>query len=714
MAIGKRSLGIKRTIRRFSFTLIFVSSLSYKLLVVCDDESNFGGVPFDIWEDFAFIFVLIYSSPPLFLLCLLSTIISLLASTEIVAAMNGFEIPWRLSMLAIREYNVFAGLVQEEMNKQALDEGGDNIGFGLVWESLVIISLYLNFMGNKFHPSKLKQNRIKLVVGLGMVCLTLYAFLGAFIFQPNRPCNSTTARPYTANKSRTLLFQVGREIFHGYQQDKKLREQLKTIGSDVHWHPAIASGKPNVVIILLESLRKDMMPFDPNSNWAHKWFRNDTRVPVTPFYTKFISDKKHTVFWPNLQSASGNTHKSMLSLFCSQYAMPIEMTREHNKKWHHKCLPEILMNQGYNTKLFKGMTRNFDHMQELVQRMGFLDIYGKEDIIGDQPKEEQNSFEDQYNSGWGSLEDQPLLAPILDWVDEQVQNQVPFLMTYMTSVTHFPYPIPKNNWTTQLFSDHRNLNEWLNCVAYTDEFLKQLFRELLDKRQSLANNTLFVVLGDHGTDLLDYGRRTIFEVTQQIAFEVSLSFHTRNHEMTRRLNTARPHVNGNWTTLDVAPTILELFNIPVLNPFEDSIQKKRASLQLESFGREKSSHKLIMDGRAMFQSSGSRLTLSIANPGEGLVLKDGNLILVQIKNICHLYDILRDPEQRNPMTTRNCMDLMDKGKHIDNSLWQWARLAVPFISAIRSDLEDEFHTGIRNPNGIVFKLLTLDTLLQSQ
>jgi hypothetical protein len=115
----------------------------------------------------------------------------------------------------------------------------------------------------------------------------------------------------------------------------------------------------------------------------------------------------------------------------------------------------------------------------------------------------------------------------------------------------------------------------------------------------------------------------------------------------------------------------------------------------------------------MFQSSGSRLTLSIVNPGEGLVLKDGRNILVQIKGFCYMYDLQKDPLQHTPIASKNCVSLMEIDKNSDGMSGQqeWAQLAVPFISAIRSELEDEFQTGTRNPNGIIFKLLTLDTLL---
>lgn len=705
---AKQNAVAKRLLRDFSLMLTFVSLLSYKLLAACDEKTSLFNVSLNLWDDVALLGVLVWLSPPLPFLFLLSVITSLAAGAELLAAVKGFDIPWRLAFVSIRQYQSYLGLIQAEVHKQKSGEEGANFGFGLIAESLFIVSLYLTFMVRELHPSKFHRNRIKAIVGVGLVSVTLYAFLGAHLFQANRPCDTTTRpRLDEMGGNRNLLFRIGREVVIGYQQDKRLRVQFRqTRGSD--WHPAIGSGKPNVVVIVLESIRSDMMPFDSKSDWAKKYYRKGSR-PVTPFYEQLVYFNNHTVFWPKVQATSSFTHKSMLGLFCSQYPIPLEMTREHVQKWQHKCLPEILLESGYATKLFQGMTRDFDHQQELCQRMGFLDIYGLEDLIQEQPSDKRKEFEKQYRSGWGSLEDKPFLEPLMKWVDEQHHNHIPFFLSYMTSVSHFPYPVPKNNWASQNFSDHTELNAWLNTVSYTDEFLQELFRQLLDERPRMSKNTLIVVVGDHGADILDYGRRTVFEVKQQVAFEVSLSMHSRNYQISQLLDEARPHVRGNWTTLDVAPTILRLLKIPVLNPFEDAQRRKTN----ENFGKDDKFLPHVMDGRSMFQSSGSRLTLSIVNPGEGLVLKDGRNILVQIKGFCYMYDLQKDPLQHTPIASKNCVSLMEIDKNSDGMSGQqeWAQLAVPFISAIRSELEDEFQTGTRNPNGIIFKLLTLDTLL---
>lgn len=697
----------KRILREFSLTLLFVSLLSYKLLVTCDDES--GLFVFKVWDDVALIGALICISPPLPFLFILSVITSLVAGAEILAAVKGFDIPWRLAFVSIRQYKSYLGLIQAEVQQQNSGDEGASIGFGLITESLVIVSLYLTFMIRELHPMKFNRSGVKVIVGIGFATVTLCTFLGAHLFQPYRPCDTTT-RPKldSLDKSQNLLFGIGREMYIGYQQDKSLRIKFRQArGSD--WHPAVGSGKPNVVMIVLESIRSDMMPFDSTSKWAQKFYRSDS-PPVTPFYEQWAHANNNTLFWPKLQATSSFTHKSMLGLFCSQYPIPLAMTREHVQKWQHKCLPEILLDSGYVTRLVQGMTRDFDHQQELCQRMGFLDTYGLEDLLEEKPMEKREEFKKQYQSGWASLEDKLFLEPLLKWVDEQQHNRIPFFLTYMTSVSHFPYPVPKNNWTAKQFSGHPELNAWLNTVSYTDEFLQELFHQILDERPGLTNNTLIVVVGDHGADLLDFGRRTVFEVTQQVAFEVSLSMHSRNYQISQLLEEARPHVRGNWSTLDVAPTILRLLKIPILNPFEDAFRRKSK----ETFEQDDRFLPNVMDGRSMFQSSGSRLVLSVANPGEGLVLKDGHHILVQIKGICYMYDLRKDPMQQTPQSSRNCASLMGVDNTNSSEMsdrQEWAQMAVPFISAIRSELEHEFQTGTRDPNGIIFKLLTLDTLL---
>lgn len=135
----------------------------------------------------------------------------------------------------------------------------------------------------------------------------------------------------------------------------------------------------NIVLIMLETMRGDMFPFDPTTPWAKKTIPeaaslvSNTTNKVTPFYADWVK-KNSTLYIPHLRSASGFTHKSLWSIFCSAYANPRGLTVEHMSKRSHNCFPRILENSGYgykNHQFFKSITSTLDHQSDLARNMGF-------------------------------------------------------------------------------------------------------------------------------------------------------------------------------------------------------------------------------------------------------------------------------------------------------------------------------------------------------
>lgn len=251
-----------------------------------------------------------------------------------------------------------------------------------------------------------------------------------------------------------------------------------------------ASGgrRPNVVLILLESMRADLMPFDTAAHWLDSGTTNLVRPlkeTITPFYTHWTSSPE-TVFFPQVQSVSGVTHKSLLSILCSQHGLPTDVTVEHKKQFLHDCLPTILTQYGYQTQLFKSMTRNFDNQLGLARKIGYPKMFGMEDY---QSKYNLHSNADlqKVKSHFMGLQDFFLIEPILEWVDHQQNTTDPFFLTYMTGVTHHPYTIPSYNYSPKHFSGNTDINNLFNCISYTDQFLQKLYKEF--EQRNLTENT---------------------------------------------------------------------------------------------------------------------------------------------------------------------------------------------------------------------------------
>jgi phosphoglycerol transferase MdoB-like AlkP superfamily enzyme len=306
----------------------------------------------------------------------------------------------------------------------------------------------------------------------------------------------------------------------------------------------------NVVFILLETVRNDVMPFDGTTPWAQEQIVQDPKIweQVTPFFSNFTKSP-NTLHIPMAKSAAALTHKSLVSIFCSQYAMPIKLTVEHDHTFYHECLPQILDSFGYNSQFFKSLTGLFDHQRAIMQKIGYAKMYSHE-TYGEMYHPTKEFIED-HRANYFGMEDSVHLPAVLEWVDGMKNQTDPFFLSYLSGVTHDPYDMPPH-WEGRKpqFSKDKKINGYLNAISYTDEFL-QNFTQAFEER-GLLENTLFVLMGDHGfTAKQRTGSMTTFEVNFEEAFNVGVTFHTKNKKVAKRLRAAKAHVEkGKWVSID--------------------------------------------------------------------------------------------------------------------------------------------------------------------
>jgi hypothetical protein len=458
--------------------------------------------------------------------------------------------------------------------------------------------------------------------------------------------------------------------------------------------PSYTDDKPmNVVLIFLESVRSDMMPFENSTAWAKRFLKNTRQEweHITPFYANWVQHPS-TVHIPVIKSASGFTAKSLFSTLCSSHALPLYHTREHTSKLYRQCLPQILQKLGYATQFFQSPTESFDHQLETMQNIGFRDIFGKESF--DRLFNTTQEFQDSHTTNYFGYDDDVFLEPMMDWVDKQMSNKSPFFLSYLTGVTHDPYNIPpRAGWNPKTFSHDATANGYLNGLAYTDDFLRKLTTEF--ERRGLMESTLFVFVGDHGGDFKDRGSmfRT-WSVPFEEAFDVSVSFHTRHTEWSQVLGAMDHDAQGTWSSIDILPTIIEIALPGVPKALLD--------------GRRNSS---LVDGRSMLHPSGQRLLLSIPNPGCGMILRDGPFSIIvncdESRTTTRVYDLNTDPGQKTKqLLVNDAVSLDPKTK----KLLDWGEKAFVFLERLKADLIDAHKTGIACDNCALSSLLLLKTL----
>ncbi len=239
--------------------------------------------------------------------------------------------------------------------------------------------------------------------------------------------------------------------------------QGKNISREVLFDTDTNSKKRNVVIILEESLSMDYLKM-----------KQENGSTLMPFLHKWI---KKSYFFEHFYSSGNHTNNGILSTL---YGFPTIFNRPslQNKDSLYQGLPFSLKQHGYSNYFFLTGNPNYDNMSGFLYDCGSFDrIYSLEDYPKDK---EVNNF---------GVSDEFLFEFGIKKLNEIAKNKAPFLATFLTVSNHPPLIIP-NQFKNNKETDAKRI------MMFVDYTLEYFFQEAL--KQDWAENTIFVVLGDHG------------------------------------------------------------------------------------------------------------------------------------------------------------------------------------------------------------------------
>ncbi len=281
----------------------------------------------------------------------------------------------------------------------------------------------------------------------------------------------------------------------------------------------------NVVVVLLESV-----------GLKHTTLR-DATIKSTPNLAR-LADEGLKV--ESMYAVIPHTTKALVSTLCGDWPEPVGDADEARPGGlPDRCLPALLRERGYRTAFFQPARGDFEDRADLVHEMGFERFRAQESLA-------QRTWE---RSNYLGIDDRAMLAPGLQWSTEDKDR--PFFATYLTLASHHDYRVP-SHWTLLDFPGvGGRLERYLNAVRYVDDFLGRLVRGY--EELGLAEDTVFVVLGDHGEGFGEHGRSqhdlTIYEEGLQVPAVI----------WSPAILAGRTGViTGNRQQIDVLPTVLEL------------------------------------------------------------------------------------------------------------------------------------------------------------
>jgi phosphoglycerol transferase MdoB-like AlkP superfamily enzyme len=282
----------------------------------------------------------------------------------------------------------------------------------------------------------------------------------------------------------------------------------------------------NVVLILLESTRA--MATTP--------YNQD--LDTTPFMDELA---KRSLLVERAYTVVPHTHNAITAISCG-VEPPLDywgiMLLGTGDIGPSNCLPDLLEEQGYTSAYFMSQDSTFEQSPKILENLGYEEFYSVENM-------DKKGFE---KSSYFGYEDDIMLEPSEEWLTEHKDE--PFLATYLTSAPHHDYRAPQERYGRKEFTDNDLVNRYLNSVRNQDFFLKNLFDQY--KELGLYEDTVFVILGDHGEAFGEHGRFQHDNVPYEEGLRVPMLIH--DPQQFREGAT----LSGPVTQLDVLPTVADL------------------------------------------------------------------------------------------------------------------------------------------------------------
>ncbi|KAJ5263458.1 hypothetical protein N7478_011063 [Penicillium angulare] len=267
------------------------------------------------------------------------------------------------------------------------------------------------------------------------------------------------------------------------------------------------------------------------------------------------------------------TLKSIVASVCGANPLVVDFNREFFHHIYQPCMPHIFntlnklspalpknSTKSTDSKDFKSwpwrstmmqsITDDYDNQDRLTPAMGFDDKVTDKTITKDFKKKPGPNPE-KYNF-WG-YEEHKLREYFLDALIQAEKKHERVFLTHLTGQTHHPWKMPIGEEyealiASGLWNKNDKVNRYLNTIGVNDKWLGEVM-DLLNEA-GVADETLVVMVGDHGISLLEDGGVTPNDNPHVKNFHVPLVF---SHPSLPPIT-----LNNRISSLQILPTILDL------------------------------------------------------------------------------------------------------------------------------------------------------------
>ncbi|MBW3544029.1 MAG: sulfatase-like hydrolase/transferase [Bacteroidetes bacterium] len=236
-------------------------------------------------------------------------------------------------------------------------------------------------------------------------------------------------------------------------------------GSALSGRQLLNTPKPNIILIIWESFTAKVVA--PLGGLAG----------VTPHFNRLSEEG---LLFTRAYASGDRTDKGLVAILSGYPSQPITTIIKTPQK--SKKLPQLSLDlaaHGYQTAYFYGGELGFGNMRSYLSFGDWQHITGVEDFSGA-----------ELNSKWGAHD-----GVVLNRMTQTLDTlQQPFFATILTLSSHEPFDIPAP--AKPRFPGKNHDEMFISSHYYTDSVVGAFIDNA--KKQPWWNNTLIVILGDHG------------------------------------------------------------------------------------------------------------------------------------------------------------------------------------------------------------------------
>ncbi|KAK8147219.1 hypothetical protein G3M48_001974 [Beauveria asiatica] len=280
-------------------------------------------------------------------------------------------------------------------------------------------------------------------------------------------------------------------------------------------------------------------------------------------FQHFNKTPRGGISFDNAFTTASYTRKSFTGTLCGVTPLVADFNVEFRNHIYQPCLPQILnafneittindkdhVTYPWKTYMMQSITDSYDEAHEQLPAMGYAqeNIITKEYLQGEDPK---FGYVDLPDINYYGMAEVAIEDYIRDAFANAKRGNERVLLTHITSTTHHPFEIPREERYVSLSGDSNfnDLSHYLNAVGYVDRWMDKILG-ILDEQQ-VANETLVVAVGDHGLSIAENHGVTAYLNPNVANFHVPLVL---SHPQLPTL-----HSNAAVQSLQILPTILDL------------------------------------------------------------------------------------------------------------------------------------------------------------